>query len=234
MVSYRGKTGLTLAADNKAVTKNRSQKKPQINLPEREVWRDIPGWEGFYQASNRGRFKSFDRNIRQNGFNVFYLGKWKGGIMKTQKNRCGYLIVSFSNGIERKTLLAHRLIAKTFLPNPDNLPQVNHKDENKTNNYIHINPDGTVNPELSNLEWCTLKYNYAWGTRNERIGKTITNGKTSKPVLQYTLDGEFVKEYPSQAEVERQTGFFQASISSCCRGKLKNAYGYLWKFKPND
>lgn len=129
-----------------------------------------------------------------------------------------YIIVMYRNG-ESKTYPIHRLVALTFIPNPDNLPAVNHKDEVKTNNMVE------------NLEWCSIKYNNTYGTRLEKTSKKHLNRKDeSKPIQQFTKDGVFIKEYPSMKEAERQTGFYQSNISSCCNGKQKSAYGYIWRY----
>ena len=115
--------------------------------------------------------------------------------------------------------MVHRLVSLAFIPNPDNLPQVNHKDECKTNNNV------------SNLEWCSKSYNINYGTRNERCAEKQLNRKDqSKPVKQFTKDGRFITDYPSIAEAERQTGFDQTAISKCCNGKLKSAYCYIWRY----
>ena len=130
-----------------------------------------------------------------------------------------YSIVMYRDG-ESKTYTIHRLVALAFIPNPDNLPEVNHKDECKTNNNV------------SNLEWCSKSYNINYGTRNERCGEKHLNRKDlSKPVKQFKKDGVFIKEYPSMMEVERQTGYINSYISNCCKGRRKSAYGYIWKYK---
>ena len=108
----------------------------------------------------------------------------------------------------------HRLVAFTFLTNPQNLSDVNHKDENKTNNSVQ------------NLEFCDKKYNCNFGTRNQRIAE-----KHSKPVLQFTKSGEFVREWKSGMDVQKNLGYTQTNISACCLGKYKSAYGFVWKYK---
>ena len=188
-----------------------------------EIWKtaiyDGEIYEGLYKVSNLGKILSL--NYRNTG---------KADLMNTGKRKDGYLQVQLSKNKERKNCYVHRLVAETFLPNPDNLPEVNHKDEDKTNNFVFLNEDGTVNKKKSNLEWKNHIDNCNHGTRNERAAKANTNGKCSKPVLQFTLDGEFIREWPSAMECERN-GFDQSNVSACCRGKIKSAYGYIWKYK---
>ena len=173
-----------------------------------EEWKDIKNYEGLYQVSNWGRVKSLG-----NGKNYKY-----GRILKQSKNGRGYLFVSLCKSGKKKNYTIHRLVAETFIPNPDNLPQVNHKDENKNNNKVE------------NLEWCTPSYNSNYGTRNKRASEKKTNGKMSKSVIQYTLDGKFVKEWVSLHECSRN-GFHHQNIILCCRGEYKQYKGFKWKYK---
>lgn len=192
-----------------------------------EIWKDIAGYEGLYQVSNLGRVKSLDKYIPFNGT----ISLRKGKILKQKTNKYGYKCLRlFKNGCG-KWLIAHRIVAQAFIPNPNNLPQVNHKDENKSNNLVE------------NLEWCDAKYNMNYGTRIERTSKKeINRPDKSRPVLQYTLCNEFVAEYKSINEAERQTGINQSNISACCRNKkikdgkgsfytVKSAGGFIWKYK---
>ena len=172
-----------------------------------EIWKEVVGYEGLYEISNFGRVKSL---------NYKHTGKEK--IINFGKNPKGYYKVALFNDSIRKDTLVHRMVAEAFIPNPDNLPHVNHKDENKTNNRV------------DNLEWCTNQYNINYGTRNKRRSETLTNGACSKPVVQYTIDGEFVKEWPSMQEVERQTGYQHQSIGKCCMGKYKTSHNFIWKY----
>ena len=140
--------------------------------------------------------------------------------LKQRKDKDGYFGVTLFNENGKKCLLVHRLVALAFIPNTDNLPQVNHKNEIKTDNRVE------------NLEWCDAVYNLNYGTRNERIAETHLNRKDqSIKVKQFTKDGVFIKEYPSMMEVERQNGFYSGHISKCCKGRYKQAYGYIWRYK---
>ena len=188
-----------------------------------EVWKtavyDGEIYEGLYKVSNLGRILSLDYN---------HTGK--PVLMNPFETPNGYLRVGLWKNEKRKDCLVHRLVAFTFLDNPEGKPQVNHKDEDKTNNFVFLNEDGTVNKEKSNLEWKTPKENSNHGTRNERISKAMTNGKLSKPVIQLSLSGDLIREWPSVAECERN-GFNQGYVAACCRGVYESAYGFRWEYK---
>ena len=170
-----------------------------------EIWKDIEGYDGKYQVSNYGNVKSLNYN-----------NTCKERLLKPMLKNRGYLCVSLYKPL--KIFSIHRLVANAFIPNPDNLPCVNHKDEDKTNNHV------------GNLEQCTNKYNQNYGTCRERIRKSLLNyPKTSKKVYQYTLDGEFVKEWKSTKECARN-GFDQRAIVKCCKGKRKTHRGYIWSY----
>lgn len=165
-----------------------------------EIWKDIEGYEQLYQISNLGNVKS----LGNGGSNAS-----KDKILKPAKLKYGYLTVNLCKQGKRKQYQIHRLVAQAFIDNPNNLPEVNHKDEDKTNNYIE------------NLEWCERKYNINYGTRNQRSAEN-----RSKKVM--CVETGVV--YPSTIEVERQLGFYQQNISSACNGKYKQAYGYTWRY----
>ena len=137
----------------------------------------------------------------------------KERILKPKKDKYGYLHVNLYKNNIKKTYKVHRLVAEAFIDNTDNLTEVNHRDENKLNNNV------------DNLEWCNSKYNINFGTRNERVAE-----KLSKPVLQYTLDGEFVREWKSTIECGRN-GFNKRNVWMCCQGKRQTHKGYIWKYK---
>lgn len=178
-------------------------------ITETEIWKPKKDYEGLYEVSNFGRVKSLGNGNSNNS---------KERLLKQYTTRNGYLHVYLSKNGKRKFFLVHRLVAETFLPNPNNLPEVNHKDENKENNRV------------DNLEWCTREYNNNHGTRNQRVAKANTNGKCSKKVLQFTLDGEFIREWSSTAECGRN-GYAFSNVAACCRGEHKYVYGYIWKYK---
>ena len=171
-----------------------------------EVWRDIEGFEGLYQVSDQGRVKSLERKVKH----------WCGGeriqkerILKPSMDKDGYLLVTLCAGGKPKTLKVHRLVCEAFHENPDNKPQVNHINEDKTDN------------RACNLEWCTCKQNVNHGSRNERV---------SKPVGQYSLDGKLIKLWPSTMEAERQAGFNHGNISEVANGNRKTAHGFIWRY----
>lgn len=174
-----------------------------------EIWKNIRDYEGLYQVSNLGRVKSLGNNKTK-----------KEKIMKPSVNKSGYLLICLSKNGYIKNYLVHRLVAQAFIPNPYDLPQVNHKDEDKTNNVV------------SNLEWCDQKYNNNYGTRLERVAEKTTNGKKSKPVLKIDpISNEIVAEFPSIMEVQRQLGIKHSHISECCNGKRNTAVGFIWQYK---
>ena len=127
-----------------------------------EEWRPIEGYEGLYEVSNTGQVRSLDRYVK-NGHSSYRLQK--GRVLSPTKDRYGYLFVILTCNGKHKMFLVHRLVAQAFILNPDNLPQVNHKDEDKTNNRV------------DNLEWCDAKYNNNYGSRKDKVRDTkIKNG----------------------------------------------------------
>ena len=183
-----------------------------------EVWKDIQGYEGLYQVSSFGRVRSLDRLIKSRYGNSRRIA---GKIIKPNKIWSGYLRISLWREQKTEYKSVHRLVAETFIPNPENFPCVNHKDEVKSNNAV------------SNLEWCTWKYNANYGTRNERFSKKRMNCPSiSKSVIQYLKDGTVISEFESAKEAERQTGINNANIISCCIGRksFHTAGGYKWKY----
>ena len=188
-----------------------------------EIWKtavyDGEVYEGLYKVSNWGRILSLN-----------YHREGRAELMNPFQEKNGYLRVNLSKNGETKKCRVHRLVAFTFLENPENLPQVNHKDEDKTNNFVFLNEDGSVDKEKSNLEWKSPKDNINHGTHNERSAKARINGKKSKRVLQLSLDGELIREWESTQECGRN-GFNQGNVAACCRGELPHYKGFLWMYK---
>lgn len=170
----------------------------------KEEWCPVRGYEGLYEVSNFGNVRSLNYNKT---------GEIK--LLSTVEDNKGYLSVCLHKNGKQKKYLVHRLVAEAFIPNTNNLPQVNHKSEVKTDNRVE------------NLEWCTASYNINFGTRNDRHAKLM-----SKPVLQYTKTGDFIREWSSTRECGRN-GFNQSGVQKCCLGKtrLKSYKGYIWKYK---
>ena len=180
---------------------------------ENEIWKDIIGYENLYQISSLGRVKS----LGNGGSNAS-----KERILKYGNVR-GYHKVTLCKQGKQKHFFVHRLVAMTFLPNPDNLSEVNHRDEQKTNNCI------------SNLEWVTHKENSNYGTRNERIGKLhsiikIGNQYANKPIVQYDLNYKIIGIWESIKQASEILGINNSNITQCLKGKYKTAKGYKWKY----
>ena len=189
----------------------------------KEIWRDIKGYEGLYQVSNLGRVRSVTHDI------VDSLGRRStkdGKILSLRKSsQTGYPTINLLKDGDTTSCNVHRLVAEAFIPNPNNLPCVNHKDESRDNNCV------------DNLEWCSYQYNNTYGTAQKRRTESLarfydTHDEVLKPVVQYSTKGELIREYRSIREAERTLGLEVSSgISACCAHKLNTAYGYVWRFK---
>lgn len=180
-----------------------------------EIWKDIAGYEGLYQVSNLGRVRSYDR-WQYNPVAATHRTFHKGHIMYGVINHNGYRMVGLrpEHG-KRKNCTVHRLVALTFIPNPDNLPFVNHKDYN------------TLNNSVDNLEWITPLDNVHYG-RADRIRQS--NQPLNKPVHQYTKDGIYIGEYINLSSAARAVGSTRQLIRDCCKGIIKSAGGYVWRY----
>lgn len=132
-----------------------------------------------------------------------------GKVLKQSKNGRGYLRLNRHN----KTILVHRLVAQAFIPNPDNLPEVNHKDENKENNNV------------DNLEWCNSKYNHNYNKLPQRIGK-----EHKKPINQYSLDGVLIIEWDSAKDAANKLHISQTGITNNLQNRSKSSAGYIWRY----
>lgn len=183
-----------------------------------EEWRDITGYEGIYKVSNMGRVLSLERLV------------WNGKgyktepqkILKQGRNHKGYPIVYLSKDAKQKTISVHRLMAKAFIPNPLNKPQVNHIDGVKTNNIV------------SNLEWCTNQENQEHAVLLKLNDHTkYDSGKPKRAVLKVDqITGEVLGRYGSIAEASRAIGHrSKSNIGTCCRGLKKSVGGYKWIYE---
>lgn len=176
------------------------------------------GYEGYYQISNYGRVRSLDRYVKS-GLKYSKVCLRKGRILRASDNTQGYLFVNLQKDNKCKKKTIHRLVAENFIPNLNNLEQVNHIDGNKHNNNIE------------NLEWCTQRYNIqqAWKMGLAKQGKG-KNHPESKAVNQYDLNNNLIKKWDSMMDVQREKGFLNVCICNCCKGKQRTSYGYIWKY----
>lgn len=166
-----------------------------------EVWKDIIGYEGYYQVSNKGNIKSLKYHN---------LNRKVPKIVKWIINNRGYAQVILSINNTKKRYSVHRLVATHFIPNNDNKPCVNHKDENPLNNTVE------------NLEWCTYSYNTNYGNCISKIRRKNIGKAGSHSVIQKSLNGDFIAEYCSIGEASRATKISYTSINDCCRGFKKD------------
>lgn len=186
----------------------------------KEIFKDIEGFEGLYQISSMGRVKSLN-----------YKGTGKEKIMKPQKKKNGYYFIGLrKRGSKKYCYHIHRLVGLMFIPNPNNYPCINHKDEQKQNNHIE------------NLEWCTHKYNCNYGTHNEKLSKALKGKKPTQeqidkmskahsiPIIQLTLNDEFVKQWDSARQAGRELNIHSTDITKCCKGKRKTYKGFKWRY----
>lgn len=177
----------------------------------KEIWKDIKGYEGLYQVSNLGRIKSLKQK-EEKILNIF-------------KDNIGYLSVNLQTKEKvKKRERVHRLVAKTFILNPENKPQVNHKDGNKLNNNVN------------NLEWCTCKenVNHSWENNLSKPywkGKFGINHKSSKAIYKIDIiSKKIIKKYDSIEDAKKELNINSSNISKCCKGKMKTSYGYIWRY----
>lgn len=179
----------------------------------KEIWKPIPGYEGYYEVSNTGKIKSLTRTITDSNGRQFT----RQGQEKALKLNEGYYTVGLNKDGIKKLFTVHRLVALAFIPNPDNLPCVNHKDENKLNNNV------------DNLEWCTKEYNNAYGTRNERISRTTT---INSVIMCDKITHEPIKEFLNANIAAKELGYNTSThIYQVLKGERQTACGYWWKYK---
>lgn len=174
-----------------------------------EEWKDIDGFDGYYQISSFGNVRSVARVVKR-GTNYKPIAD---RILKCHINR-GYAYVVLSKSGLTKTLWIHRAVATAFISNPNNYPCVNHKDENKLNNRV------------DNLEWCTWSHNNSYQDLRKRAAVS-----KRKPIIQYTKNNVFIREWSYAQEAADALGINKRAIYECCYGRSKSSGGYVWKWK---
>lgn len=174
-----------------------------------EKWLPVPidGFGEAYAISSYGRVRSLDRWVSPKG----HIQLCKGRILNQHIASAGYLCVVLSYNGKKIREYVHRLVAMAFIRNPNNLPEVNHRDRNPLNN------------NRRNLEWCTHEYNVRY-MRNEIVVPRV------RPIEQYTLNGKLVAKFESSADVNRKLGYGQAYINACCLNRKKSAHGFIWRY----
>lgn len=175
----------------------------------KEVFKDVVGWEGIYQVSNTGRVKSLDREVLHRGHKRFVEGR----ILIPTTDKDGYQQVHLAKNGNRYLGRVHRLVAKAFIDNPKNLPIINHKDRNTSNNLV------------DNLEWCTYKYNSNYKDTQQRKARA-----REKKVYQYTKKGELVAVHPSPKKAALTGDFKAGGIVEVCGGRYLHHRGYRWSY----
>lgn len=178
-----------------------------------EIWKPIKGFEDTHYVSNFGRIRSIPRFTAQNHYTA-------GRILRQEKVWTGYKRIHLRNGSKSGKFYVHRLVAAAFIPNPNNWPYVNHRDECKDNNNV------------ANLEWCTQLYNIKYGSRSRRAldkCNALHSANAEKPIVQL-LNGKIINTFPSIHEAARCTNIGFKMISRVCNNIRTHTHGYTFKF----
>ena len=191
-----------------------------------EIWKPVVGYEGLYECSNMGNVRSLNyrhTNIIKN--------------LSLSLNKDGYVQVNLWKNCKGKVLAVHRLVAEAFVPNPNNKPEIDHINTDKTDNTVWLNEDGSVNYEKTNLRWVTKKENMNNPLTIKDLSKIRIGNENAKSiyraVLQYTKDGKLIKEWASMNSAARELKINKSGIYSCCNGinRTKSYGGYVWRYK---
>lgn len=167
-----------------------------------EIWKDIKGYEGLYMISSYGRVKSLN-----------YHGAGAEKVLKAINDSTGHLCINITKNGKQKQFEIHRLVAQHFIPNSENKQIVHHIDHNPYNNKV------------DNLMWCTPPEHASCHPERYKVA-----GKKPKLTNQYTLSGDFVKQWMSVADAARTLNYDRSYLINCCNGKHKSAYGYIWRY----
>ena len=191
-----------------------------------EIWKSVVGYEGLYECSNLGNIRSL---------NYRHTNTIKNLSLSLSKD--GYIKVHLWKNCKGKVLAVHKLVAEAFVPNPNNKPQIDHINTDKTNNTVWLNEDGSVNYEKTNLRWVTKKENINNPLTIKHLSETKIGNENAKSiyraVLQYTKDGKLIKEWASMNSAARELKINRSGIHSCCNGRnrCKSYGGYVWRYK---
>ena len=184
-----------------------------------EIWKPIPGYEGRYEVSSHGRVRRCYRvAIEKGSFSETKRKVYPEQLIRPHTNNQGYYVIGLQGADNKQhTYILHRLVALAFIPNPQHLPQINHKDEVRTNNHVE------------NLEWCTSKYNMHYNGRIERFAKS-----NRKPVGKFDDAGNLLATFPCAKDAAVEAGLCESAILKCCQGQkwYGHAGGYVYKYLP--
>lgn len=183
-----------------------------------EEWRNIEGFPN-YEVSNMGRVRSLDHYITDTwGRHYFRAGKMiKLRIQTGKKDHYSQIMACIYDGRKMHRVIVARIVAKAFIPNPNNYPQVNHKDENSLNNCV------------DNLEWCTCSYNINYGNYIKR-----RSASKKRSVDVFDMDMNYIKTCDGLVDAGNEFNVLPSSISMCCHNKCKSTRGYRFKFHNED
>lgn len=167
----------------------------------KEIWLPVPGYS-LYEVSNYGRIRSNNPKTHKNPI-----------IMRQYPDKDGHLKIRLYLNGSVKNFFVHRIVASAFIPNPQQLPVVNHKDENPANNHV------------DNLEWCTVQENTIYNNMPDRRADALR-----RPIVQMDMSGTVIRVWSGQAQIQAETGFCGSNICGVCKGKRKSANGFKWAY----